>query len=96
MVECFNNKTKQLNSMKLETLEVGTRLVVVKDIYYVSDGRSLDGELLTKEELFDQMPHFCTSLRCQCINCGFCLYVHALQQAAHSDPMHTPRNLPSQ
>lgn len=59
MVECFNNKTKQLNNMKLETLELGTKLVVVKDIYYVSDGHSLDGEFLTKEELFDQISHLC-------------------------------------
>lgn len=45
--------------MKLETLEIGTRLKVIKDIYYVSDGRSLDGEHLTKEELFDQVSHLC-------------------------------------
>ena len=45
--------------MKLETLEIGTKLKVVKDIYYVSDGRSLDDEFLTKEELFDQVSHLC-------------------------------------
>ena len=45
--------------MKLETLEIGTKLKVIKDIYYVSDGRMLDGECLTKEELFDQVSHLC-------------------------------------
>jgi hypothetical protein len=45
--------------MKLETLEIGTRLKVIKDIYYISDGRMLDGEHLTKEELFDQVSHLC-------------------------------------
>ena len=45
--------------MKLETLEIGTKLKVVKDIYYVIDGRMLDGECLTKEELFDQVSHLC-------------------------------------
>ena len=45
--------------MKLETLEIGTKLKVVKDIYYISDGRMLDGECLTKEELFDQVSHLC-------------------------------------
>jgi hypothetical protein len=45
--------------MKLETLEIGTKLKVVKDIYYVSDGRSLDDEFLTTEELLDQVSHLC-------------------------------------
>jgi len=45
--------------MKLETLEIGTRLKVIKDIYYVSDGSGLDDEFLTKEELFDQIAHIC-------------------------------------
>ena len=45
--------------MKLETLEIGTKLKVVKDIYFVIDGRMLDGECLTKEELFDQVSHLC-------------------------------------
>jgi hypothetical protein len=45
--------------MKLETLEIGTKLKVVKDIYYVSDGRSVDNEYLTKEELFEQVSHLC-------------------------------------
>jgi hypothetical protein len=45
--------------MKLETLEIGTKLKVVKDIYYVSDGRSIDSEYLTKEELFEQVSHLC-------------------------------------
>jgi hypothetical protein len=47
--------------MKLETLEIGTRLKVTKDIYYVSDGRNLDDEFLTKDELFDQISHLCVA-----------------------------------
>ena len=43
--------------MTLEELEVGTKLKVVKDIYYVSDGGSLDGEFMTKEELFNEVTH---------------------------------------
>jgi len=47
--------------MKLETLEIGTQLKVIKDIYYVSDGSSLDNEFLTKDELFDQISHLCVA-----------------------------------
>jgi hypothetical protein len=45
--------------MKLETLEIGTQLKVIKDIYYVGDGRSLDDEFMTKEELFNELTHVC-------------------------------------
>jgi hypothetical protein len=43
--------------MKLETLEIGTKLTVIKDMYYIVEGDSLEGEFLTKEELFDQISH---------------------------------------
>jgi hypothetical protein len=33
------------------------KLEVIKDCYYVSDGRALDNEYLSKEELFDMISH---------------------------------------
>ena len=45
--------------MTLETLEIGTELKVVKDIYYISDGHSLDDEFMTREELEEQVAHVC-------------------------------------
>ena len=40
-------------------VEVGQKFKVVKDVYYVSDGRSIDGEYMTKEELMEQVSHLC-------------------------------------
>ena len=45
--------------MTFEELEVGTQLKVIKDIYYVGDGRNLDDEFMTKEELFNKLSHVC-------------------------------------
>jgi hypothetical protein len=33
------------------------KLEVIKDCYYVSDGRALDNEYLDKEELFNMVSH---------------------------------------
>ena len=40
-------------------VEKGQKFKVVKDVYYVSDGRSIDGEYMTKEELMEQVSHLC-------------------------------------
>jgi hypothetical protein len=40
-------------------VEKGLKFKVVKDVYYISDGRSLDGEFMTKEELMEQITHMC-------------------------------------
>lgn len=40
-------------------VEKGQKFKVVKDVYYVSDGRSIDGEYMTKEELEEQLAHVC-------------------------------------
>ena len=45
--------------MKLETLEIGTRLKVIKDIYYITEDSMGECSFLTKEELFDQIAHLC-------------------------------------
>ena len=45
--------------MKLETLELGTKLVVVKDIYYITEDSIDECSFMTKEELFDQVSHLC-------------------------------------
>ena len=45
--------------MKLETLEIGTRLKVIKDIYYITEDSMSECSFLTKEELFDQIAHLC-------------------------------------
>lgn len=45
--------------MKLETLEIGTKLIVVKDIYYVTEDSMDECSFMTKEELFDQLSHLC-------------------------------------
>ena len=39
-------------------LEIGTKLKVVKDIYYVVEDH-MSEELMTYEELFDQISHLC-------------------------------------
>lgn len=38
-------------------VEKGLKFKVVKDVYYISDGKSLDGEFMTKEELMEQVAH---------------------------------------
>lgn len=45
--------------MKLETLETGTKLKVVKDIYYITEDSIDECSFMTKEELFDQLTHLC-------------------------------------
>ena len=45
--------------IKIKDLKIGQKLKVIKDVYYVSDGCSLDGELLTKEEVLDNLSHLC-------------------------------------
>jgi hypothetical protein len=45
--------------MKIEELEIGTKLVCVKDIYYVSEGNEMECEFLTLEELMDNVSHLC-------------------------------------
>ncbi len=45
--------------MKLETLELGTKLIVVKDIYYITEDSMDECSFMTKEELFDQLSHLC-------------------------------------
>jgi hypothetical protein len=45
--------------MKLETLEIGTRLKVIKDIYYITEDSMEECSYLTKDELFDQISHLC-------------------------------------
>jgi hypothetical protein len=45
--------------MKLETLEIGTRLKVIKDIYYITEDSMEECSFLTKDELFDQISHLC-------------------------------------
>ena len=45
--------------MKLETLEIGTKLKVVKDIYYVIGDSIEECSFLTKEELFDALTRMC-------------------------------------
>lgn len=43
--------------MKLETLEIGTLLRVVKDIYYIIEDSLCEGDFLTYEELMDSVAH---------------------------------------
>jgi hypothetical protein len=45
--------------MKLETLEIGTKLKVVKDIYYICEDSMEECSYLTKEELFATLTHMC-------------------------------------
>jgi hypothetical protein len=45
--------------MKLETLEIGTKLKVVKDIYYIHEDSMGECLYLTKKELFDELGHPC-------------------------------------
>jgi hypothetical protein len=45
--------------MKIEDLNIGDKLVCVKDIYYVSEDNGMDCEFITFDELMDKVAHLC-------------------------------------